>query len=212
MADDGEGIPAEVVDRVFDPFFTTKGEGHGTGLGLSMVRDFARQCGGEANVVSEPGRGTRIVLRFPRAHGRSEKAPAQDLRGSAGSPGGQHILVVEDDPQVRFVLSMLLRRRGFVVSDAEGGGAGIDALRDDPSIDLLLTDIMLPDGIDGFEVGARARALRPDLPILYTTGYVDRSLIDLPVDVSPAELIRKPFDPDVLIERIRTELETAEIS
>jgi signal transduction histidine kinase len=196
VQDTGEGIPAHLLTKVFDPFFTTKGIGKGTGLGLSQVYGFARQSGGNATIDSEPGFGTQIEMAFPAARacdeipqGRDSASDSSDLSG-APDARRHRILVVEDDPDVRRVISESLRLGGHEVTEAEDGVGGLGALeRETP--DLLIVDYAMP-GMTGAEVIARARAEVHDLPVIMATGYADMAEVGRVIGTQ--SILIKPFD------------------
>jgi PAS domain S-box-containing protein len=175
VADTGCGIPAAVLDRVFEPFFTTKEVGKGSGLGLSMVYGFVKQSGGHIQIESEAGRGTRVVLWLPRSEAGEppERAAEQDEDLPRGS---EQVLVVEDDPMVRRHLSRQLELLGYRVSTAESGAEALVLIEQHGELDLLLTDVVMPGGMNGRELAERALALRPDLTLLYTSGYPEEAI------------------------------------
>jgi len=157
---------------VFDPFFTTKQPGEGTGLGLSQVYGFARQSGGEAGIDSAPGRGTTITLRLPRA--RRSVAPA-DAEGVSATAAQRHerILLVEDNPEVALVTAQMLRSMGFAVELANRARKALARLDAGQRFDLLLSDVVMPDGMTGLDLARAVRQRYPALPILLMSGYND---------------------------------------
>jgi PAS domain S-box-containing protein len=167
LADTGEGITAEALERVFDPFFTTKPVGKGTGLGLSQIHGFAAQSGGRAAIESVPGEGTMLHLYLPRA--LNAAAAVRPCEAGVAAGGGAIILLVEDNDQVRAFAEGLLVELDFRVISAAGAEAALLVLEREP-IDLLFTDVLMP-GMSGLELAARARARRPDLPVLLASGY-----------------------------------------
>ena len=194
VADDGTGMPPDVLARAFDPFFTTKAMGHGTGLGLSQVYGIARQCGGIARIDSAQGRGTTVRLLLPVA---SEPAASKATHeGPAPSWTDPHdrrrrtVLVVDDDHDVRRALSESLEALGYRVIEAANGPAGIELLRAHRP-DLLLVDYAMP-GMNGAEVARAAQAVRRDLPIVFASGYADSAALVEAVG-SRAYMLRKPF-------------------
>ncbi len=196
VQDTGEGIPAHLLTKVFDPFFTTKGTGEGTGLGLSQVYGFARQSGGNATIDSEPGFGTRIEMTFPAAQAGDAITSINDSVNTGSEIPGvpdtrrHRILVVEDDPDVRRVISESLRLGGHVVTEAEDGISGLGALaRETP--DMLIVDYAMP-GMTGAEVIARARAQVHDLPVIMATGYADMAEVGRVIGTQ--SILIKPFD------------------
>ena len=203
LRDTGVGIPPDVMGKVFDPFFTTKEPGEGTGLGLSQVYGFARQSGGAVGLDSMPGRGTTITIRLPRSR---EPLPATAAPGDASSapPVSARILLVEDNPQVADVTSQMLRAMGFQVEVTDRARKALDRLeREAEGIDLLLTDVVLPDGLNGIELAARVRTRWPALPIVVTSGYNDVA----PPDGLTLPVLRKPVPYDDLHRAICAALE-----
>lgn len=170
--DTGTGIPPEVLGKVFDPFFTTKQPGEGTGLGLSQVYGFARQSGGEASIDSAPGRGTTVTLRLPRA--RRSVAPA-DAEAVSPTTAQRHerILLVEDNPEVALVTAQMLRSMGFAVEVANRARKALARLDAGQRFDLLLSDVVMPDGVTGLDLARAVRQRYPALPIILMSGYND---------------------------------------
>jgi len=206
VSDDGVGMSESVLGRAFDPFFTTKGPGRGTGLGLSMVYGFVKQSGGHVQLESELDAGTTVSIYLPRSvHQANPTRPprpvSEDVRGR-----GQRILVVEDDPRVRPLTVRMLERLGYSVYVAEDGPMALQILRTYADIALLFTDIVLPKGMNGVELARAARALCPELPVLYTSGYTDNAVIHdgrLDPDV---QLLEKPFTRAALARRMHQAL------
>jgi len=197
VSDSGTGIEPELLQRVFEPFFTTKPFGSGSGLGLSMVYGFVRQSGGNIRVVSTPGKGTSVRFVLPRSYA-PDLAAAQAERVTAPTHISQGpVLLVEDEPDVRKIIRLQLTALGHVVIEAENGVEALPLLENIDDISLLVSDTIMPGGVGGRELAARARTLRPKLPILLITGYAsteedEQSLsADIPV-------LRKPFDQAVL--------------
>ncbi|MGA3397781.1 MAG: PAS domain S-box protein [Acetobacteraceae bacterium] len=172
MRDTGTGIPAEVVAKVFDPFFTTKELGQGTGLGLSQVYGFARQSGGTAAVDSQPGRGTTLSLYLPRCRKEMTAADAPD-RAASTQPESGRILLVEDNPEVAAVTAQMLTAMGFTVESADRARKALALLDANRTFDLLLTDVVMPEGMTGLDLAKTVRSRLPNLPILLISGYND---------------------------------------
>ncbi|WP_051609177.1 PAS domain S-box protein [Fodinicurvata fenggangensis] len=170
ITDNGLGMDQSTLEQAVEPFFTTKDVGKGSGLGLSMVYGFARQSKGHAHIDSAPGMGTRVTLYLPRA-GADEGAIEDKVEEKAGSQGTGKILLVEDDALVRSHVSDQLSMLGYQVVACENGPAALEALQRQQCVDLLFTDIVMPDGMDGRELAEAAQRLCPDLPVLFTSGY-----------------------------------------
>jgi PAS domain S-box-containing protein len=168
IADSGEGMSSEVLERVFEPFFTTKAVGKGTGLGLSQIHGFAAQTGGRAEIESEPGRGTRLRILFPRSGRRP--GVAADREPPSRDHVGLRILLAEDNEQVRRFAESLLGELGCTVVAVGSGEEALAALAEERSFDLLFSDVIMP-GISGVELATRVRARHPDLPVLLASGY-----------------------------------------
>jgi signal transduction histidine kinase len=204
VSDTGEGMSKETIDRVFEPFFTTKKAGKGTGLGLSQVYGFVRQSGGHIRVYSEPGEGTTVKLYLPRDLG--PEAPASEPTVSRVDGGSETILVVEDHEGLREYSAGVLRELGYCVLEAADGQAALELLNERPDVDLLFTDVVLP-GLNGRQLADDASELRPDLKVLFTTGYTRNAIVHngrLDDDVS---LITKPFTFVALATKVRKMLD-----
>ena len=212
VTDTGVGMTQALMERMFDPFFTTKPTGQGTGLGLSQLYGFVRQSGGFVRARSAPGQGTTITLYLPRHRNTGpEEAAAEPAR--AARPGlvaeGARVLVIEDEPGVRAVISEALHDLGCTVLEADDGIAGWQIVQSDAPLDLLITDVGLP-GMNGRQVADAARAARPALPVLIITGYAGAALADLSLPEG-MRLLRKPFVLETL-EPIVVELLAEEIT
>jgi CheY-like chemotaxis protein len=203
VRDSGVGIAAEILGRVFDPFFTTKAKGKGTGLGLSMVYGFVRQSGGHVTIQSAPGQGTAIEIYLPQA-AADDRAPAlAPLPAAAQLGGSEHILLVEDDELVRDHAERLLRQLGYRVSCAAGGPQALALLQRGEPVDLLFTDVIMPGGMNGPQLAAAVQLQRPELPVLYTSGYTENAIAHL----DPGTLLlHKPYRRRTLAEKIRQAL------
>ena len=192
VTDTGTGMPAEVVERPFDPFFSTKATGKGSGLGLSMVYGFAKQSGGHVEIESRPGRGTTVRLYLPIARERATagKAPASEKMPRGG---GETILVLEDDPAVRAMVTRSLKGLGYVTIEAADGEAALATLRDNPAVAAILTDLMLPGGLNGSDVARLARLDHPGLGIIFMSGHgqVERDGGEGPEPET--HVVKKPF-------------------
>jgi PAS domain S-box-containing protein len=205
VSDTGTGMPPDVIARVFEPFFTTKPTGSGTGLGLSQVYGFIKQSGGHVKIYSELGHGTTIKLYLPRADAASveKEAPAE----AAPPSGDETILVVEDNPNVRKTVLRQLGDLGYGTIEAEDGAAALRLAREGASFDLLLTDVIMPGGITGYELAHRLRAERPDLKVLFTSGYTE---LAAPVDEAARSgmLLSKPYRKQDLGRAVRAALDS----
>ncbi|RZF66540.1 response regulator [Sphingomonas populi] len=204
VSDTGCGIEKDILDRVFDPFFTTKPLGEGTGLGLSMVYGFARQSHGHVRIYSEVGQGTMVCLYLPRNLGDeapSEPEPttaSQTLRTAAEKT----VLIVDDEPSVRMLVVDALEELGYACAEAATGAEGIEILRGAGHIDLLITDVGLPGGMNGREVAERAREVVADLRILFITGYAENAVLNHGHIGHGMEVLTKPFAVNDLIARV----------
>jgi len=205
VTDTGTGIPADIADRIFDPFFTTKPIGQGTGLGLSMIHGFMRQSGGQIRVYSEPGQGTTMCLYLPRHLGTAmEEEPAPDVDIEVMG-AGETVLVIDDEPIVRMLMVEVVEEAGYTALEASDGPSGLKILESDAKIDLLITDVGLPGGMNGRQVADAARLVRPDLKILFVTGYAENAAVGNGQLEAGMEVITKPFVMTELANKI-TEL------
>jgi signal transduction histidine kinase/ActR/RegA family two-component response regulator len=203
VTDTGCGMTEDIRTKVFEPFFTTKEVGKGSGLGLSQVLGFAKQSGGGVRIDSCPGQGTSVYIYLPRAETRSVKPPRAAARAGASEVSqGASILLVDDDNAVREVTRAILHDLGYRVLEAGSGGAALDLLDRDPSIDLMIVDFAMP-GMNGAEVARLARGKRPTLPVLFVTGFADRSAL---ADISEFRFVTKPFLDDDLASGVRAAL------
>ena len=206
VSDCGGGMSAEVMNRAFEPFFTTKPAGVGTGLGLSQVYGFAKQSGGHIRIYSEVDEGTTIKLYFPRLTGQHD-VPAWHAREPAASPavseGTETIFVVEDDPQVNKLAVETLQERGYRVLSAPDGPTALGMLDAVPEFNLLLTDVVLPNGMNGRRLSEEVLRRRPGVKVLFVTGYTRNAIIHhgrLDPDI---DLLTKPFTSDALTRKVR---------
>ena len=206
VSDKGSGIAPEHLSHVFEPFFTTKETGKGTGLGLSMVYGFAKQSNGHINIESEWGQGTTIRLYLPRYVGvDQDEAAAETMTTSLG--GGEQILLVEDDDLVRSYVHNQLQQLGYQVIAASSGPAALAIIQQQPDIDLLFTDVVMPGGMSGRELGDAARQLRPQLKILYTSGYSEQAIVHQGRLDPGVTLLSKPYRRADLAQKIRDVLD-----
>ncbi len=204
VTDTGAGMTAEVARRAFDPFFTTKPIGVGTGLGLSMIHGFAQQSGGQARIHSEPGQGTMVCLHLPRHQGVADPDPAPVQPGETPTPGfGETVLVVDDEPTIRALVAETLVEVGYTAIEAADGVSGLGILRSGARIDLLITDVGLPGGMNGRQLADAARTLRPELKVLFITGYAEATVIREGELEPGMHVLTKPFTLKTLTRRIR---------
>jgi len=209
VTDTGTGMTPEVIARAFDPFFTTKPIGMGTGLGLSMIYGFARQSGGQVRIYSEVGQGTTMCLYLPRHHGQVDAADASaELTEAPGAEQGETVLVVDDEPTVRMLVTEVLEDLGYTAIEAADSAAGLRVLRSAVRIDLLVTDLGLPGGMNGRQMADAGRAVRPGLRVLFITGYAENAVVGNGHLEPGMQVLTKPFAMDALASRIR-ELITA---
>ncbi|MCD5993771.1 response regulator [Pseudomonas sp. CDFA 602] len=204
VSDTGTGMTKEVIGRAFDPFFTTKPIGMGTGLGLSMIYGFARQSGGGASIESRVGRGSRVSILLPMVESEAETPPHDHSVVSLPSPSaaGETVLVVDDEEAVRNLITEVLVEMGYAVLQAERGSEALIILQSKAAIDLLVTDVGLPGGINGRQVADAARAVRPDLKILFVTGYAENAVLAHNTLEPGMHVLPKPFSIAVLAARV----------
>ncbi|HEX2940478.1 MAG TPA: ATP-binding protein [Rhodopila sp.] len=204
VRDTGTGMTAAVRAKAFDPFFTTKPVGMGTGLGLSMVYGFVRQSGGQVQINSAPGQGTEVTLYLPRNSGSPEASCSHPAPAEAVRPvDGRIVLVVEDEPTVRMLVTEVLENLGCGVLVASDGQAGLAILRSDAKVDLLISDVGLPGNMNGRQMVDAARLVRPGLRILFITGYAEQAVLDTGRLEPGMHIMTKPFALDVLADRIK---------
>ena len=207
VTDSGTGMSPEVQARAFDPFYTTKPMGEGTGLGLSMIYGFARQSGGQVRIRSELGTGTTMCLYLPRHHAGADDdavpGDAPDDAADADAGAGRVVLVVEDEPTIRMLVVELLEEIGYRVVEAGDGAAALRALHAVATVDLLITDVGLPGGMNGRQVADAALAARPGLKVLFITGYAENAVIGHGRLAPGTAVVTKPFHMDVLTDKVR---------
>ncbi|ABD88433.1 PAS domain-containing sensor histidine kinase [Rhodopseudomonas palustris] len=207
MTDTGTGMAPEVIARAFDPFFTTKEVGKGTGLGLSQVYGFIKQSSGHVKIYSEPGEGTTVKIYLPRMFNAiDEFVPRLASTADPAGSFGELILVVEDEPAMRQFSIEALGTLGYRVCEAEGAATALALLDAHPDIALLFTDIIMPD-VNGRQLADEACRRRPDLKVLYTTGYTRNAVVHNGVVDPGVQLISKPFTIDQLAEKLREVLD-----
>ncbi|MDC7827875.1 MULTISPECIES: PAS domain-containing hybrid sensor histidine kinase/response regulator [Pseudomonas] len=204
VTDTGVGIPPEVAARVFEPFFTTKPIGQGTGLGLSMIYGFARQSGGQVRLYSEVGQGTTLCIYLPRYLGEAPAAEGLATRlDVAGTSQGETVLIVDDEPTVRMLVMDILEDLGYAVIEAADSLTGLKILQSDVHLDLLITDVGLPGGMNGRQMADAGRQSRPGLKTLFITGYAENAAIGNGHLDPGMEILTKPFAVDALAARVR---------
>jgi signal transduction histidine kinase/ActR/RegA family two-component response regulator len=208
VADTGEGMNQETLDRAFEPFFTTKEVGKGTGLGLSQVYGFVRQSDGHLKVYSEIGEGTTVKIYLPRYIGEEDRPEEkQHARDAEGAIGAECILVVEDDDALRAYTMEILGELGYRVLQAASGAEALDILDREKGIDLLFTDIVMPGGINGRQLADEAARRRPGLKVLFTTGYTRNAIVHHGRLDPGVHLISKPFSFEELGAKVRAVLD-----
>jgi signal transduction histidine kinase/DNA-binding response OmpR family regulator len=208
VTDTGIGMSKETVGRIFEPFFTTKPLGQGTGLGLSMIYGFVRQSNGQIRVRSELGRGTTMCLYLPRHSGEAtDSETAKEGMEGFETGFGETILVIDDEPTVRLLMVDALQDAGYRVLEAADGPSGLKILQSETRIDLLLTDVGLPRGMNGRQVADAGRTLRPNLKVIFITGYAENAVIgDGHLDPG-MKIITKPFAIDSLANSVRNAID-----
>jgi CheY-like chemotaxis protein len=206
VTDTGTGMPEDVIERAFDPFFSTKEVGKGTGLGLSQVYGFVKQSGGHVKIYSELGVGTIVKLYIPRHFGEEDRRPVPAPEAELPRGRGEIILVVEDEEQVRVMSVDALRDLGYIVIHASGPLQALALLDDHPSIDLLFTDIVMPD-MTGRALAEQVQAKLPHVPVLYTTGYTRNAIVHNGMLDHDVDFLAKPFGIGQLAVKVRQVLD-----
>ncbi len=207
VTDTGCGMSKEVLERAFEPFFTTKPRNKGTGLGLAMVYGFVKQSGGTVHVYSELGHGTTVSFYLPLAGELSHPILATCPKHLNGKPGGT-VLVVDDEEDMLEVALAYLADMGFTALKAIDGASALEVLAQHSEIDLLVTDIVMPGGMNGVELVQRARDLRPDLKIIYSSGFPAEALAERSMPLVDGPLLRKPYQRDEFTEIVYRVMET----
>jgi PAS domain S-box-containing protein len=204
VTDTGSGMTPDVIAQAFEPFFTTKPIGQGTGLGLSMIYGFVRQSGGQVRIYSEVGTGTTVCLYLPRYYGEVEDTPVPPSASHSPTPAkNQTVLVVDDEPTVRMLITDLLEELGCSAIEAADSIAGLKILQSNVRIDLLVTDVGLPGGMNGRQMADAALAVRPDLQVLFITGYAENAVVGSGQLEPDMHVMTKPFSVEVMTARIR---------
>jgi PAS domain S-box-containing protein len=209
VSDTGTGMSAEVISRAFDPFFTTKPLGEGTGLGLSMVYGFTRQSGGQTRIYSEEGKGSMVCLYLPRCEDADQTTVTVDEAAEIEhAKHGETVLVVDDEQTVRMLITDVLEELGYSAIDAVDGRAGLQILESKRHIDLLITDVGLPGGMNGRQLADAGIVLRPTLKVLFITGYAENAVVGGGHLKRGMHVLTKPFAIDTLTNRITSILES----
>ncbi len=209
VSDNGVGMSAEVAARAFDPFFTTKPIGMGTGLGLSMIYGFAKQSGGQVRIYSEVGQGTSVSIYLPR-HDRTEEntTEAEQVETAPRADRGDTVLVVDDEASLRMLIVEVMQGLGYATLEAGDGADALRILESNQRIDLLLTDVGLPGGMNGRQVADAARTLRTGLKVLFITGYAENAVLSHGHLAPGMHVMTKPFEMDALAKRVKTLIES----
>ena len=210
VTDTGVGMSPEVIARAFEPFFTTKPIGEGTGLGLSMIYGFAQQSGGQVRIYSEIGQGTTVCIYLPRHYGEVEDDDANStIEALPRLAQGETVLIVDDEPTVRMLVADILEDLGYTSIEAGDSAAGLKVLQSDVRVDLLVTDVGLPGGMNGRQMADAARVSRPDLRVLFITGYAENAVLGNGHLAPGMAVLTKPFAIESMAARIRSMIEAA---
>ena len=204
VSDTGSGMPPDVIAKAFNPFFTTKPIGQGAGLGLSMIYGFVQQSDGQVRIYSEVGQGTNVCLYLPR-HVGNLLAPevARDLSDAPRAEIGESVLVFDDEPTVRMLVAEVLGELGYAAIEAADGAAGIKVLQSKARVDLLITDVGLPGGLNGRQMADQARVSRPELKVLFITGFAENAVLNHGHLEHGMHVLTKPFSMEALATRIK---------
>jgi CheY-like chemotaxis protein len=202
VSDTGCGMTPDVIAHAFDPFFTTKPIGEGTGLGLSMIHGFARQSGGQVRIYSEVGSGTTMSLYLPRDGSEETTVENALIVENVGKGDGETVLVVDDEETLRTVISEILSHEGYKVVLATDGPSAMRVIQSDIRIDLLITDVGLPNGMNGRQVADAARTMRPELNVLFITGYAESAAVGHGRLLPGMAVLTKPFQLTTLMSKV----------
>ena len=202
VTDNGSGMPQSVINRAFDPFFTTKPIGQGTGLGLSMIYGFSKQSRGHVSIDSEIDQGTTVKLFLPRFRGEELEQPDNDIQQAPDAINGETVLIVEDDPAVRVLVSAVLSELGYAFVEAGDADGAVPILNSAQRIDLLISDVGLP-GMNGRQLAEIGRQYRPGLKVLFITGYAEHAAVRGGFLDPGMQMITKPFTFDLLTAKVR---------
>src|SRR6202167_4542720 len=207
VTDTGTGMTPDVISHAFDPFFTTKPLSQGTGLGRSMIHGFVRQSGGQVRIYSELGKGTTMCLYFPRFIGPADQVDQDDVIPVTESADGEAVLVIDDEPTIRMLMVEGLEEAGYVVMEGADGATGLKILQSHARIDLLITDVGLPGGLNGRQVADAARITRPDLKVLFITGFAENSVLGNGRLAPGMAVMTQPFPVEMMASRIKQMIE-----
>jgi nitrogen-specific signal transduction histidine kinase len=207
VTDTGTGMTPEVISRAFDPFFTTKPLGQGTGLGLSMIHGFVRQSGGQVRIYSEIGKGTTMSLYLPRFTGDIDPQDIPHPEPGVEAAHGETVLVVDDEEIIRMMIVDVLEEAGYRVVEAADGPAALKILQSNVRIDLVITDVGLPGGVNGRQLADAGRTVRPNLKILFVTGYAENAIVGNGTLDAGMKIITKPFEMTTFAARIQEIIE-----
>ena len=207
VSDNGEGISHEQQERIFEPFYTTKDKGKGTGLGLAMVFGFVKRSGGQIKCYSEVGIGTTFHIYLPRAEGEVQQNAQNGEQAETLPRGTETILVVDDEPALVELARESLEALGYRVLTASDGRQALERLAEEPTIDLLFSDVVMPGGINGYELAKQATAIQPDLKVQLTSGYTSKATARNASTHFNAKLLSKPYTQTELAKRVRAILD-----
>jgi signal transduction histidine kinase/ActR/RegA family two-component response regulator len=213
VTDTGTGMAPDVIERAFDPFYTTKPIGQGTGLGLSMAYGFAKQSGGQVRIHSTVGKGTTVRFYLPRHLAEVDAdvplvQPSENHRARAG----ETVLVIDDEPSVRMLVTEMLEELGYAAIEAIDGKSGLKVLQSNARVDLLITDVGLPGGINGRQLADAARITRQDLKVLFITGYAESAVVRNAHLEPGMQILIKPFTMEALAARIQSVISETEVN
>jgi CheY-like chemotaxis protein len=210
VSDTGTGIRPEIMDKIFEPFFTTKPKGEGTGLGLATIFGFMKQSGGHISVYSEVGHGTTFKLFVAEAEAdeKSVEELPEEATDQPRDNGRATILVVEDEAGVRDVAVSMLEDAGYAIIQAHNGPSGLAVFSEHPEIDMVFSDVIMPGGMSGPQMAELIRQQRPNVPVLFASGYAEQALKDRETLIPNSKFIAKPYDSGELRRRVGLLLET----
>jgi len=207
VTDTGTGMTPDVISRAFDPFFTTKPLGQGTGLGLSMIHGFVRQSGGQVRIYSEIGKGTTMSLYLPRFAGDIGAQDTPQPEAGVEAAHGETVLVVDDEEIIRMMIVDVLEEAGYRILEAADGPAALKILQSNARIDLVITDVGLPGGVNGRQLADAGRSVRPNLKILFVTGYAENAIVGNGTLDAGMKIITKPFEMTTFAARVQEIIE-----